>query len=138
MNTISKIELKLRLEHFKQIIHHHQLALTPQKLAIFRVLAASTQHPDPQEIYRQVKKDFPNISLATVYQNLKKFAALGLALEIATAGETAHYDARIETHQHIIDTQSGQISDLELSPQLNLLDKIKGKKVKKIQITYYI
>ncbi len=135
---VSKKELEARLKNFKRVIHNKKLALTPQKMAIFKILATTNTHPSVQEIYKHVKKKFPNISLATVYDNLKKFTKLGLCLEIPISKTITRYDAKLNNHAHLVDTITGQVSDLSLGKKLNLPLKIKGKIIKKIQVIYYI
>jgi Fur family peroxide stress response transcriptional regulator len=136
--TTSKEEINFRLEKFRQISKAKRLPLTPQKLAIFRTLASSCSHPQVQDIYKQVKIDFPNISLATVYKNLIKFQELGLIMEIPLAGAPSRYDAKLQIHSHAVDTDSGLVYDLEENSKLNLPKKIKGKTVKRTEIIYYL
>ncbi|MGD8344817.1 MAG: transcriptional repressor, partial [Desulfobacterales bacterium] len=42
--------------------------ITPQRLAIVKILAKSEGHPSVEKIHVQIKKDFPTMSLATVYK----------------------------------------------------------------------
>ncbi|MDD3285345.1 MAG: transcriptional repressor [Patescibacteria group bacterium] len=135
---VSKQELEARLENFKKVSRQYKLPLTPQKLAIFRILAGSCSHPGVQELYKQVKEDFPNISLATVYKNLKKFVDLGVITEIPVPGESPRYDAKLDTHSHAVDTASGRVYDLEVSAALPLPNKVLGKSVKQAQVIYYL
>lgn len=135
--TISQQEINKRLDNFRQASRAKGLPLTPQKLEIFRILASSCTHPQAQDIYQELKKTFPNISPATVYKNLIRFQELGLIIEIPVSGKPNRYDAKLETHSHVVDTTSGQIYDLGIKP-LNSNKKIMGKKIKKTDIIYYI
>jgi len=135
---INKTELTKRLANFRQATKNQKMALTPQKTEIFRVLALSTDHPSVTEIYEEVKKKFPTISLATVYKNLKKFSALGLILEIPMPGEATRYDARIDIHGHAVDTELGRVYDLKIPTQMHSPKVIMGKNVKSVHLTYYI
>lgn len=47
--------------------------ITPQRQAIIRYLIASHSHPTADEIYQALSPDFPNISVATIYNNLRVF-----------------------------------------------------------------
>lgn len=134
---ISPQELAERLENFSQVCRLRHLPITPQKLAIFTALAASCQHPGVAEIYEQVKNQFPNISLATVYKNLKKFEDLNLITEIPITGEPARYDAKLVTHSHAVDSASGRVYDLEFSHNLSLPSQVLGKKVKRVNLVFY-
>lgn len=136
--TVKPQELQARLENFKQVCRQNKLPQTPQKLVIFRVLAASCSHPNVQEIYDRVKEEFSSISLATVYKNLKKFTVLGVCLEIPIPGEANRYDAKLEMHGHAVDTDTDLVYDLELAPEFKLSTHVMGKKVKQAHVTYYI
>ena len=136
--TVTLQEIQARLENFKKFCRQHKLPQTPQKLAIFRVLASSCSHPSAQEIYDRVKEEFYNISLATVYKNLKKFTVLGLCLEIPIPGGNTRYDAKLEIHGHAVDTDTDLVYDLELAPEFKLSTQVMGKKVKQAHVTYYI
>jgi len=136
--TISQQEITKRLDYFRQVVKDKHLPITPQKLEIFRIIASSCKHPNVQEIHKQVKKKFDSISLATVYKNLIGFKELGLIAEIPLSGTPNRYDAKLETHGHVVDTKSGQVYDLGENKNLNLPLIIMGKKLKKADIIYYI
>ena len=44
--------------------------LTPQRLAMLKILAKSKGHPSAEQIYDQIRADFPTTSLATIYKTL--------------------------------------------------------------------
>ena len=135
---ISQQEITQRLDHFRQAVRGQGLPLTPQKLEIFRIIASSGNHPQAQDIYEQVKDKFTNISLATIYKNLIQFQELGLIIEIPLAGAPNRYDAKLETHCHVVDTKLGKVYDLGENQNLNLPQKIMGRKIKKTDIIYYL
>lgn len=136
--AITKQEFTKRLENFEQTSRDYKLPLTPQKTAIFRMIANSCSHPNAQEIYEELKASHPNISLATVYKNLDKFQKLNLIIEIPVPNGCSRYDAKLDTHSHAVDTATGQVIDLKTDYQLELPSKIMGKPVKRINIIYYI
>ena len=49
------------------------IRITPQRQAILRYLISSHTHPTADEIYQALSPDFPNISVATIYNNLRVF-----------------------------------------------------------------
>lgn len=136
--TISQQEITRRIDYFRQAVHDKGLPLTPQKLEIFRIIASSCKHPHVQEIHEQVKLKFENISLATVYKNLIGFKELGLIAEIPLSGIPNRYDAKLETHCHVVDTKDGKIYDLEKTSDLKLPKILMGQKIKKTDIIYYL
>ena len=135
---ISPQELASRLENFRNISKNRHLPLTPQKNAIFQAIASSCEHPSAASIFQQVKRDFPNISLATIYKNLQKFQDLGLIVEIPVPGAAPHYDAKLVIHSHAVDTASGCVYDLETPTNITLPQNLFGKAVKHANLIYYL
>ncbi|MBQ4267067.1 MAG: transcriptional repressor, partial [Clostridia bacterium] len=62
-----------------------------QRDAVYADLISRYDHPTADEVYFSVKKDLPNISLATVYRNLKLLESEGLILRITT-DDSDRYD----------------------------------------------
>ena len=97
--------------------------ITPQRVAVLRVLATSDQHPSAEQIYECVKADFPMTSLATIYKTLALLVEMGELLEIRIGGDSTRYDGRLaQSHPHLICVKCKKIKDLELLP-LNPLPK---------------
>ena len=88
-----------------------EVRLTKQKKAILDYLKRVYTHPTAEMIYESVKKELPNISLATVYRNLHQLAKQGDVLELEINGEF-HYDGHLTAHQHAICSSCGKIIDV--------------------------
>jgi Fur family transcriptional regulator, peroxide stress response regulator len=104
----SKIIIILRIgpmnksDIYSQALSQSNLRLTPQRLAVCRILAASEEHPTAQMIYEQVRKDYPSLSLATVYNTLETLVSLGLVNALGSAGDgKVHYDGDTEPHVNL-------------------------------------
>ena len=96
--------------------------ITPQRLAIARILAESKGHPSVENIYDQIKKDFPTMSLATVYRNIFLIKSLGEVLELGFPDGSNRYDGnKPYPHPHVICIQCKKIVD----PHLDSLDEMK-------------
>ncbi len=88
--------------------------LTPQRLAICRHLAASRAHPSPGQVYEQVRREQPAISLATVYNTLEVLRDLGEIIEIPSGTEGVRYETDLSPHANLICVGCGRIVDLPL------------------------
>ena len=55
-----------------------------QRESIVNFLASRTDHPTAETIYQNIKKEFPNISLGTVYRNLSLLEEIGEIIKIST------------------------------------------------------
>ena len=89
--------------------------ITPQRIAILTILAGSEEHPSVEEIYKQVKKQFPTTSLATVYKTVSLLKELNEVLELGFPDGSNRYDgSKPFPHPHVICTRCKKIMDPEL------------------------
>jgi len=84
-----------------------------QREAIVRVLRSTSSHPSAEWIYEQVKKEIPNIGLATVYRNLRLLKESGEVSEILTSKATSRFDGNTNQHYHFRCDRCGQVLDLD-------------------------
>ncbi len=84
-----------------------------QRDAIVRVLRNTASHPTAEQLYEQVKKEIPDIGLATVYRNLRLLTEAGEISEIATTAGTNHFDGNAVEHYHFRCSRCGRIYDLD-------------------------
>ena len=88
------------------------IRVTPQRVAVFRELAATDQHPSAKTIYRRVREEMPAISLDTVYRTLSTLEAEGLVANVSTTDNAARYDARTEAHYHFVCRHCNRVIDV--------------------------
>lgn len=84
-----------------------------QREAILRRLKSTNTHPTAEWVYGQVKQEIPNISLGTVYRNLKSLRDDGDIIELEFSSGVSHFDGNTENHYHFKCEGCGQIIDLE-------------------------
>jgi len=89
----------------------HRMSVTPQRMAIYRALLESEDHPSPEMLYGRVRAKMPSLSLATIYNVLDALVELGLCQEVAAVSGTKRYDANLEKHHHLVCTHCGTIVD---------------------------
>jgi len=130
-------EIQQRLLHFPQLCRQARLKVTPQRSAVYAMLAASDSHPTPESIHLAVRENLPNLSLATVYKILDQFAAHGLVQKIPNPDQAARYDARVDSHHHTVCGGCGRIGDVVLqpfNPDLGLLHAPEGFQVSRVNV----
>jgi len=88
------------------------LAVTPQRLAIFRRLVATDRHPSAEELHAAVRREMPTLSLATVYKTLDTLAGIGAVRPVSRLGARGRWDANLEPHHHLVCTACGTVSDV--------------------------
>ncbi len=89
------------------------LRVTPQRVAILRILHGLANHPSAEEVFRTVQRDFPSLSLTTVYRTLETLAELGEVGLVHVGGERVRFDHRTDPHHHAVCTACGQLADVE-------------------------
>ncbi|HDB2825096.1 TPA: peroxide-responsive transcriptional repressor PerR [Staphylococcus aureus] len=99
------------------------IRITPQRQAILRYLISSHTHPTADEIYQALSPDFPNISVATIYNNLRVFKDIGIVKELTYGDSSSRFDFNTHNHYHIICEQCGKIVDFQY-PQLNEIERL--------------
>lgn len=89
------------------------MRLTPQRMAICRLLAGTEEHPTAQDIHEQLREEYPSLSLATVYNTLETLVRLGAINTLGTAGDDSiHYDADTSPHVNLACTRCHRVVDL--------------------------
>lgn len=88
------------------------IRLTPQRIAILKFLEGNTDHPAAEDIYRKVRRRYPTISFATVYNTLQTLTEKGDLLEITIDPARKHYDPNTTPHHHIVCTDCNEIMDV--------------------------
>ncbi len=94
-----------------------------QRDAIIDFLSSRTDHPTADIVYVNIRKQFPNISLGTVYRNLSLLAQLGEIQKISTGTGADRFDWNTTPHYHFICTDCGSVIDLEVDA-LNIIKDI--------------
>ncbi|MEK4404952.1 MULTISPECIES: peroxide-responsive transcriptional repressor PerR [Sporosarcina] len=104
---MSEVRLKGALDALK----NSGVRITPQRHAILEYLISSESHPTADDIYKALESDFPNMSVATVYNNLRVFRNAGLIKELTYGDASSRFDFVTHDHYHIICDECGTIVD---------------------------
>jgi Fe2+ or Zn2+ uptake regulation protein len=97
---------------------------TRQRSAVFACLRTAHGHPTAEQVFAAVRRQMPNISLATVYKALEALVDARLANRIAGYHGPTRYDGRSDPHYHLRCQHSGDVIDLPLRYDPALLDKL--------------
>jgi Fe2+ or Zn2+ uptake regulation protein len=94
-----------RLDQMLSKLKEHDFRLTPQRLAVLKVLAASDGHPTVDLIYETVRNEFPTTSIATIYKTVHLLKQLDEVLELGFPDGSNRYDGKKPyPHPHVICT----------------------------------
>jgi Fur family transcriptional regulator, peroxide stress response regulator len=97
-----------------------------QRDTILKVVMNSKSHPRADWVYEMVRREIPNISLGTVYRNLRSLAKSGEIRQLDLADGTSRFDGNNDSHYHFRCEGCGLIFDLE-----EPVDKSIGERVAK-------
>jgi len=86
---------------------------TVQKTFIREEVRQSGNHPTADEVYHEVSAKYPQISLATIYNNLNQMAEDGEIRRVRYPGDSDRYDRRTEEHNHFRCEKCGRIFDFD-------------------------
>jgi Fur family peroxide stress response transcriptional regulator len=114
-----------RLDQMLAKLKRHDFRLTPQRLAVLKVLAASEGHPTVERIYETVKAEFPTTSIATIYKAVNLLKQLNEVLELGFPDGSNRYDGnKPYPHPHVICTQCKKIIDPNLGSLKDLTKEV--------------
>jgi Fur family transcriptional regulator, peroxide stress response regulator len=105
--------------------------MSKQKDAIYSIAASTMTHPTTDWIYQNARHKMPNISLGSVYRNLKSLTEESPLLEIRTTKGPSRYDANVSQHSHLRCVECDRLEDL---PQKEFQVVSRSGKVKKYKI----
>lgn len=95
---------------------------TPQRLAVLKYLNNNREHPSADDIHSALSRDYPTMSVATVYNVLEFLKETGKVREINIDPEKRRFDPILTPHYHAICVRCKRIFDLCLNldlPDLN-------------------
>ncbi len=87
-------------------------------------LKGNKSHPSAEDIFKAVKKEFPTMSFATVYNTLEALKNKGNVQELKIDSSKKRYDPDCSTHHHLICTKCKSIVDIFNDFKLNLSEDL--------------
>ncbi len=129
-----------KIDNIINVITKSGLKATQQRIAVLDALLKLKSHPTAEELYNYLRKSYPTISLATIYNTLDTFIKNGLVNVVKLSNDCARYDAIIDKHFHLYSKGKDQIADYfdqnleEIVIEYLDKNKIDGFEVQEIQI----
>ncbi len=112
------------LDEVRDALQRAGSRFTEQRAAVWSYLASVDSHPTAEQVYHAVRRQVPQISLATVYNALEALVESRLATKITSGDGSARYDCRGEDHYHLRDVETGEVRDLPAEFDSQLLEKL--------------
>lgn len=96
-----------------------------QRDAIYAFLMTRKDHPTADVVYSHLRKDYPNISLGTVYRNLTLLSDIGQIQRLRLGDGVDHFDGDISPHYHFLCSSCGRVMDLKMET-IDHINKLAG------------
>jgi len=128
------IRKRFKMERYKAL----GLKLTPQRMAILNYLDGNKEHPSAETIYKALKKRFPTMSFATVYNTLENLKKIGYLVELNLDPQKKHFDPDTKPHHHFICEKCNKIFDIyhEIPLPISKIEE-EGFQIKKTHIQFF-
>lgn len=101
------------IDKYIQQLKKFNIRMTNQRYAILEYLLLKGNHPTANEIYEYLKNDFPNMSVATIYNNINFFKKAGIITELPFADGSSRFDLTKTHHYHVICANCGKVEDFD-------------------------
>lgn len=111
-----------------------------QREALINVLKSTKSHPTAEWIYTELRKEYPKISMGTVYRNLAKLTDSGDILKLSVGDVSEHYDGFTHEHYHFVCTECKSVTDVDLPFPSELDDMVSeaiGAKTQSHSLVFY-
>jgi Fur family peroxide stress response transcriptional regulator len=117
---ICSAELDKKTRWFTGLCRKTGLKVTPQRIAIYRELIKTHEHPSAEMLYEKVRQVFPSISLDTVNRTLLTLNEIGAAFTVEGSGDAKRFDGGLDKHQHFRCVECKRVIDFRHKPFDNI------------------
>nr|WP_112179971.1 MULTISPECIES: peroxide-responsive transcriptional repressor PerR [Paraliobacillus] len=117
--TVTEVRIQEAVDRLKE----SGVRITPQRHAVLEFLISAEIHPTADDIYKALEGKFPNMSVATVYNNLRVFREIGIVRELTYGDSSSRFDYNTTKHYHIICDSCGKIVDFHY-PSLDEVESL--------------
>ena len=106
-----------------------------QRVAVAQYVLHTDEHPSADEVWTRVRKRFPQVSRATVYNTLNLFVAKGLLRQFVLTEGRVVFDPNTNDHHHFVEEDSGKIHDVPWDAvKVAKIPKLDGFEVREYQV----
>ena len=107
--------------------------ITPQRIAIIEFLELNNLHPSAEDIYNNIKKKYPTLSVATVYNTLDKLVEIGEVVKLTISNDNkSNYEYNLTPHHHFYCKKCRKIYDISLECKYTTANNIDGHEIQEI------
>jgi len=117
------------------LLRDHGISPSAQRVAVAKYVLHTDEHPSADDVWTRVRRRFPQISRATVYNTLNLLVENGLLKQLALSEGRLVFDPNMAPHHHFIDDESGEICDIPWEAvKVSRITKLEGFDVTDYQV----
>jgi len=117
------------------VLQDHGINPSAQRVAVAQYVLHTDEHPTADEVWTRVKKRFPQVSRATIYNTVNLFVEKGLLRQVVLTEGRVVFDPKTDDHHHFIDEESGKIHDVPWNAvRVGGVPKLEGFEVREYQV----
>jgi Fur family peroxide stress response transcriptional regulator len=129
------------IEQYMADILKSGLKVTPQRLAILKLLREKMNHPTAENVHSELLKEYPAISLTTVYNTLSRFVEAGMVRLLDVDPQKKRFDHNIKPHNHFHCRVCNNIFDVVEEPKTDWIDgsqknQIEGHRADDVSVNF--
>jgi len=127
-------------ESYTSELHKKGYRMTPQRLAILRILQESGVHLSPLEICQRASEEMPGITEATIYRTLNFLTSQGLILAAHVGSGQLVYEFAGREHHHLICRKCGNTHEIDHDFLSNLYEQFQtstGFQIDSLHVTFF-
>ncbi|WP_456380834.1 Fur family transcriptional regulator [Hydrogenimonas sp.] len=124
------------MEGTAELLKEHHLKVTPQRLKIVTMLE-KYGHINIEDLYREMLREFPSVSLATIYKNINQMIENGLIQEVKLPRTKSVYELIKEPHLHMVCDKCHKVEDISVGTEkiIEEAEKVSGYSIQESFIT---
>jgi len=124
------------MTNYISLLKENDLKATIQRTSILQSIDKAG-HINIDDIYEDVKKQYPTLSLATIYKNIIMMQESNVIVEVPMNGEKSKYELKKEEHMHLICQACGEIQDTAITQKTHEALVIENFQLNSSQINLY-
>jgi len=118
-----------------ELLREHDIQPSAQRVAVASYALTTADHPSADEVWERVRRTFPMVSRATVYNTLNLFVDKGLLQALVLAEGKVVFDPKVDRHHHFVDEDTGAIHDVPWEAlQVKNVEGLRGFDVRAYQV----
>ena len=100
---------------------------TRQRQLVLEVVQASDDHPTAAQVFQRVRRRYPGVAYATIYNSLRWWVEHGLLREFTFGDAATRYDRNRDRHDHAICQRCGRLLDVSVKLPRKLIEEVRRR-----------